>query len=405
MAASSAKRTGVWLVGALGGLGTTVLVGARAIARGRASPTGLVTARSEFESLALVPLADVAFGGHDVRPVTLVQSAWEVQRESGSLGHDLLAALGEDLASIDTQIRPGVSVNCGAAIEQLAPQVRADTRSLRAIVDQLRADLRVFRDTHGFERLIVVNLASTEPLMDLGHPLQSLTALEAALDQDAKTEVRASLLYAYAALQEGAAYINFTPSNAALCPAIQELAGKRQLPFMGSDGKTGETLVKSALAPMFRHRNLQVLSWQGYNILGDRDGRILAQSENKEAKVQSKDRLLGEILGYPLHTHVGIDYVESLEDHKTAWDFIHFRGFLGHKMAMQFIWQGCDAILAAPLVLDLVRLADLALRRGESGPMPYLASFFKSPLGVHEHDLHRQFEMLLAHVERCGADA
>jgi myo-inositol-1-phosphate synthase len=141
-----------------------------------------------------------------------------------------------------------------------------------------------------------------------------------------------------------------------------------------------------------------VLSWQGYNLLGDRDGQILSQSENKEAKVQSKDRLLGKILGYSPHTHVAIDFVESLKDLKTAWDFIHFRGFLDYKMSMQFIWQGCDAILAAPLVLDMVRLADLSLRRKESGRMVHLASFFKSPLGVEEHDLHRQFELLASYV-------
>jgi myo-inositol-1-phosphate synthase len=151
---------------------------------------------------------------------------------------------------------------------------------------------------------------------------------------------------------------------------------------------------------MFAHRNLRVLSWQGYNILGDRDGAVLADTRNKSAKVATKDGLLPAILGYPLHTHVGIDYVPSLHDLKTAWDFVHFEGFLGFKMTMQFIWQGCDAILAAPLVLDLVRFADLAQRRGEAGPMTHLACFFKQPIGVAEHDLHRQWQMLVDYLER-----
>ncbi|MFG0317183.1 MAG: inositol-3-phosphate synthase, partial [Planctomycetota bacterium JB042] len=118
------------------------------------------------------------------------------------------------------------------------------------------------------------------------------------------------------------------------------------------------------------------------------------------SKVSSKDQVLSRILGYPLHTHVGIDFVPSLKDMKTAWDFVHFQGFLGFPMVMQFIWQGCDAVLAAPIVLDLVRLTDLALRRGESGPMPHLACFFKSPHRVDEHDFHRQWDRLMAYVEK-----
>jgi myo-inositol-1-phosphate synthase len=150
---------------------------------------------------------------------------------------------------------------------------------------------------------------------------------------------------------------------------------------------------------MFKYRNLRVLSWQGYNILGDRDGAVLADGENKRAKVETKDGLLASILGYPLHTHVGIDFVPSLHDLKTAWDFVHFEGFLGHRMALQFIWQGCDSILAAPLVLDLVRLLDLAARRGESGPARHLACFFKRPVGDGEHDLHEQWQRLTAYAE------
>ena len=155
---------------------------------------------------------------------------------------------------------------------------------------------------------------------------------------------------------------------------------------------------------MFKYRNLRVLTWQGYNILGDRDGRVLSDKKNKQSKVDSKDALLPSILGYPLHTHVGIDYVPSLHDLKTAWDFIHFEGFLGFKMALQFIWQGCDAILAAPLVLDLIRFADLAASRGEAGSMPHLACFFKQPFAVAEHDLHKQWQMLNQYLDGVRAD-
>ncbi|MFT7620530.1 MAG: myo-inositol-1-phosphate synthase, partial [Planctomycetota bacterium] len=156
---------------------------------------------------------------------------------------------------------------------------------------------------------------------------------------------------------------------------------------------------KSALAPMFKYRNLPVLTWQGYNILGDRDGQVLADDTNKASKISSKDSVLSSILGYPLHTHVSIDYAPSLSDLKTAWDFIHFKGFLDYKMSLQFTWQGCDAILAAPVALDLVRLTDYADRMNEGGLMTQLACFFKDPLGTNEQDLHFQFHNLMAYLD------
>ncbi|HID76854.1 MAG TPA: hypothetical protein EYP56_12770, partial [Planctomycetaceae bacterium] len=171
---------------------------------------------------------------------------------------------------------------------------------------------------------------------------------------------------------------------------------RRGARHMGCDGKTGETLMKSVLAPMFRQRHLRVMSWVGHNIFGNLDGRVLDDPANKAAKVASKDQLLGRILGYQPQTLVSIEYIESLGDWKTAWDHIHFRGFLGTPMTLQFIWQGCDSLLAAPLVLDLARLAVLAWRRGEVGTMPFLASFFKNPYGVEEQDFARQFQMLEA---------
>jgi myo-inositol-1-phosphate synthase len=173
---------------------------------------------------------------------------------------------------------------------------------------------------------------------------------------------------------------------------------------MGRDAKTGETLVKSALAPMFAGRNLQVLSWEGHNILGNTDGLVLEDDANKAGKVESKGTLLEEILGYETHNAVRIDYTPSLGDWKTAWDHVHFEGFLGTEMKMQFTWEGSDSALAAPLLLDLVRLVAYADEHGEGGPQSHLASFFKSPMGVEEHDLSRQFERLYDYAERHADD-
>jgi myo-inositol-1-phosphate synthase len=163
---------------------------------------------------------------------------------------------------------------------------------------------------------------------------------------------------------------------------------------MGHDGKTGETFMKSVLAPAFAHRNLEIMSWVGHNIFGNLDGQVLNDPVNKQAKVTSKDRILGQILGYQPQTHISIEYIRSLGDWKTAWDHIHFRGFLGTTMTMQFIWQGCDSILAAPLVLDLFRFTELAARRREIGLLTFLSSFFKSPLGTGVNDFQAQFQML-----------
>jgi myo-inositol-1-phosphate synthase len=150
---------------------------------------------------------------------------------------------------------------------------------------------------------------------------------------------------------------------------------------------------------MFALRNLRVLSWVGHNIFGNRDGVVLDDPANKASKVKSKDQVVSSILGYKPQTLVSIEYVQSLDDWKTAWDHIHFQGFLGVKMMLQFTWQGCDSLLAAPLVVDLARLALLAQRRGESGVLRHLACFFKSPMAVQEHDFFKQFAMLGEYVE------
>ena len=399
----SGRRLGVWLFGAYGGLATTIVIGARAIAKGLSDAQGLTTETDVARGISWRPIDRMVFGGHEIRESDYASAAADIHSKTGTLPPELIRKLKRDLSTQSKNVVTGVLPNAGATIERLANSKIKARATLRQQIRQIQRDIRAFQEKHKLERVICVNLTSTEPNLRLSAAHKSLAAFERALDRDNQKAVRPSALYAYAAGSLGLPFIHFTPSNSALIPAIQELFARREAPFMGRDGKTGETLVKSALAPMFKYRNLRVLSWQGYNILGDRDGRVLSDDENKKSKVDSKDALLPSILGYPLHTHVGIDYVPSLHDLKTAWDFIHFEGFLGFKMAMQFIWQGCDAILAAPLVLDLVRLADLAAVRGESGPMPHLACFFKQPFGVEEHDLHGQWQLLSDYLDRVRA--
>ena len=145
---------------------------------------------------------------------------------------------------------------------------------------------------------------------------------------------------------------------------------------------------------MFAARNLEVMSWVGHNIFGNLDGLVLDDPANKAAKVKNKDQLVGSILGYEPQSLVSIEYIRSLGDWKTAWDHIHFRGFLETPMTLQLTWQGCDSLLAAPLVLDLVRFVDVSQRRGEVGLLSHLGSFFKRPLGLENHAFDHQSALL-----------
>lgn len=366
-------------------------------------PRGLVTETAAVDGIALQPLTGLVFGGHEIRRTDHEAQANEIATKNGTLSPDLVRALRADLRAASRNVVDGVTSNAGPAITGLADR-RSTAGRLRNQIERVQADIQAFARRHRLDRVVCVNLASTEPPLRSAPAHRSLAAFDKALDADDVRVVRPSAIYAYAAASLGLPLVHFTPSNGALLPAIRELFAATGAPYMGADGKTGETLVKSALAPMFRYRDLRVLTWQGYNMLGDRDGRVLGNDANKRAKVATKDALLPSILGYPLHTHVGIDFVPSLHDLKTAWDFVHFEGFLGFKMALQFVWQGCDSILAAPLVLDLVRFADLAARRGESGPMTHLACFFKKPLDVAEHDLHRQWQMLVDYLDRVRGE-
>ena len=258
----------------------------------------------------------------------------------------------------------------------------------------MKADLSTFAETEGLAHVTVVNVASTEPPVDVSEVPSTWSVLKPLLENSERCPLRASSLYAVAAFELGFSHINFTPSLGSATPALDELAKTQKTRHMGRDGKTGETLMKSVLAPMFHHRNLQVMSWVGHNIFGNLDGKVLDDPVNKAGKVASKDHLLHEILEYSPQTLVSIEYIESMGDWKTAWDHIHFQGFLGTPMTLQFTWQGCDSLLAAPLVLDMIRLTDVARQRGEIGEMSFLASFFKSPQGVKEQGFVRQYQML-----------
>lgn len=391
------SETGVWLVGARGNVATMTAVGARAIARDVADATGLVTERAALSDLSLPAVDDLVFAGHDVREGSLVETARTLSA-AGAPDRGTVDAVAEDLRAIDDRIERGSAVNAGAAIGDLADDdAGADT--LRAALERIREDLRSFVDRRDLDRLVVVNVASTEPAVEDPERFDSPAAIERAIEAD-DPDFPPSALYAYAAIDEGHPFVNFTPSTGSALPGLRALAEAREVPHAGRDAKTGETLVKSALAPMFAGRNLRVRSWEGHNVLGNSDGEVLETAENEAGKQRTKGGVLDSILPNDPHNAVRIDYTPSLGDRKTAWDYVHFEGFLGQEMTLQFTWEGADSALAAPLVIDLVRLVAHADARGAGGLQPHLASFFKEPLGVDEHDLSRQFARLEAYAER-----
>ncbi|MFB0632374.1 inositol-3-phosphate synthase [Streptomyces sp. AB3(2024)] len=375
----SSPRIGVWMVGARGSVATAALAGAAAIVAGAASPVGCVTETPPFRDAPLPALADLVFGGHDVVDTPLSVRAGQLA-EAGVLPFAVLKALDTPLAAAELEIRDGSA---------LPGESQSETAA------RLAEDMAAFRDRHGLEQVVVVNVSSTEPLPEPDPAFLDLASLEAALTAGSVT-LPTSSLYAYAAFTAGCSYVNFTPSAGAALPALEELARLRGVPHAGRDGKTGETLVKSALAPMFTQRALRLRSWSGTNLLGGGDGATLADPAAARSKTESKQRSLEETVGHAVQGQTHIDNVPEMGEWKTAWDHISFEGFLGVRMTMQFTWQGCDSALAAPLVLDLVRLAALAGRRGESGALAALGFFFKDPAGSTEHNLTLQYEALTA---------
>lgn len=396
---SSTRRSGIWLIGAFGGVGTTVTLGIQALRRKLSNTTSLVTALPSFEPLGLTEPGELVVGGHDIRQSCFEQSVRDFQTRSNVFAEPLVAPCLPDLEECTQRVRPGVTLCAGKTIQQLADHPGArEAETVKDAIAQIQEDLKAFQETQRLDDLVVVSVASTEPPHDPAPEYSTLAQTHEQIETN-KWNLPASSIYAWAALDLGIPYVNFTPSLGASVPAIEQLAHEKKAVIAGKDGKTGETLMKSVLAPMFALRNWEILSWVGHNIFGNRDGLVLDNPENKESKIRTKDQVVSQIVGYSPKTHVSIEHIPSLDDWKTAWDHIHFEGFLGVKMILQFIWQGCDSLLAAPLVLDLARLALYAQQQGEVGVLRHLACFFKNPAGVEEHNFFTQYAMLDQYVQ------
>ncbi|MCX2928005.1 inositol-3-phosphate synthase [Streptomyces sp. NEAU-W12] len=388
-------RLGAAVVGLGGAVATTAVAGVELLKLGTCGRDGLpLASRTD-----LVPYEDLVFGGWDMSADDLAKAA--------HLHRVLEPAQIEAAAARLQQLRPWPAVADPAYCRAVTGAHVVPFDSPRERTERIREDLRRFRDEQGLDEVVVVNLASTERLPDTASPaLASPEAFEAALDTG-DGAITPAMLYAYAALREGMAYLNFTPSCAADVPALIRLAERQGVPIAGKDGKTGQTMVKTVLAPALRSRALRVEGWYSTNLLGNRDGRALEDPDSMASKTATKESVLDAVLGYPVEDHqVRIEFYRPRGDEKEAWDNIDLVGFLGRRMQMKIDFLCRDSVLAAPLVLELIRLLAEARRRGERGVQEQFGFFFKAPMtadgSVPEHALHRQEQALLDWLDGRG---
>jgi myo-inositol-1-phosphate synthase len=399
----AAGRLAVLLVG-LGAVSTTFIAGVAAVRRGLARPIGSLTQLGKLEHATpirdLLPLAaldDLVFGAWDIFP----ENACEAARTANVLEPSLLQAVSHELQ----RIRPWRAVFDRNQVKRLdGPNVKhgPDKRNL---AEQVREDIRSFLKESAAERAVVLWCASTEAFMSPTPAHQSLAAFERALDES-DPAISSSMIYAYAALVEGVPYANAAPNLTVDAPALIELAGERCVPIAGKDLKTGQTLLKTIVAAGLQARLLGVSGWYSTNLLGNRDGEVLAEPDSCKTKELSKQAVLEQLLKrdvYPelygdLCQHVQIHYHPPRGDNKEGWDSIDLFGWLGYPMQLKINFLCRDSILAAPLVLDLALFLDLAARAGQSGIQEWLSFYFKNPMHAPgedpEHDLSAQLRML-----------
>ena len=394
--AGASDRVGLLIVGLGGAVGSTVAAGLERIRRGSADRAGLPLAGQH--AAGLVPYDAIEIAGWDLSPDDLATAS----ARHRVLPPEMLSALHEPLDAI----RPWAATGNRAFCRNVDGTNRITANSHLGAVEQIRQDMRGFADRSGIRRLVVVNLASVESWPKDTGAFGTIQRFEQAL-LDNDPSIGPAMLYAYAAIKEGVPYGNFTPSLGADLPALAELADARGVPVAGKDGKTGQTFVKTVLAPAFRDRALHVDGWFSTNILGNNDGLALDDPDSLSSKLNTKGSVLDDILGYPVEDHIcHIHYYRPRGDDKEAWDNIDISGFLGQRMQIKVNFLCKDSVLAAPLVIELARCLDLAHRRGERGTQEQLGMFFKSPTtrnqAAPEHDFFRQQQALMGWLARAG---
>jgi myo-inositol-1-phosphate synthase len=403
-------RLGVLLVG-LGAVSTTTIAGVIAIRKGLAQPIGSLTQMATIrlgkrtdnrsprirDFVSLAGLEDIVFGGWDI----FEEDCYAAACTAGVLDRALLDSIRPELEAI----KPMSAVFDQRYVKRLSgPNVKKG-KNKKDLADQLVSDIRAFKKKHNCARLVMVWCGSTEVYMKEGPVHQSLAAFEKGLELS-DDSIPSSMVYAYAALKEGIPFANAAPNLTADIPAMLELAAQTQAPLAGNDMKTGQTLIKTVIAPGLKARMIGVKGWYSTNILGNRDGEVLDDPESFKTKEESKKSALDYIFQPHLYPElykdishvVRINYYPPRGDNKEGWDNIDIFGWLGYPMQLKINFLCRDSILAAPIVLDSALFLDLAKRAGMSGIQEWLSFYFKAPMHAKnlypEHDLFIQLMKL-----------
>lgn len=404
-------KLGVLLPG-LGAVATTLIAGVEAIKKGIAKPIGSVTQMGAIrlgkrtenrvpkikDFIALAGLDDLVFGGWDI----FGDNCFEAATHAGVLEEKLLNSVKAELS----EIKPWPAVFEKKYVKKLDGTNVKKAATKMELVEKVREDIQNFKREHNLERMVMVWCGSTEVYIAPEDDIyKDLVSFEKALT-DNHPGIAPSMIYAYAAIAEGVPYANGAPNLSADFPAMIELAMKNGVPIVGKDFKTGQTFMKTILAPGFKARHLGISGWFSTNILGNRDGEVLDDPEAFKTKEVSKLGVLDYILQpevYPdlygdMYHKVRINYYPPRGDNKEGWDNIDIFGWLGYPMQIKIDFLCRDSILAAPIVLDLVLFMDLAARAGMAGIQEWLSFYFKSPMvaeGLYpEHDLFIQLMKL-----------
>jgi myo-inositol-1-phosphate synthase len=409
-------RLGILIPG-LGAVATTLIAGVEAVKKGIAQPIGSLTQMGHIplsrngaevhprigDFVPLADLRDIVFGGWDIYDENVYQAASRAR----VLEPGLLQALRPELEAI----RPMKGVFDQSYVRNLDGKHVKEAATKFALAEALMDDIIRWRDTHDCERLVMVWCGSTEKYTEVAEVHETLGSFEKGL-RDNDPRIAPSMIYAYAALRLGVPFLNGAPNLTIDIPALVALSRKTDTPVAGKDFKTGQTLMKTILAPGLQARALGLKGWFSTNILGNRDGYVLDEPENFRTKEVSKLSVLEDILRPDqspelygdLYHKIRINYYPPHGDNKESWDNIDIFGWLGYQMQIKINFLCRDSILAAPLVLDLALFGDLAKRAGLSGVQEWLSFYFKSPqtdAGARpEHDLFRQLTALQNELRR-----
>lgn len=416
-------KLGILVVGLSGAVSTTFIIGTLAARKGLAKPIGSLTQLSYLkvdegenakEALIkdIVPLAQLdqlVFGGWDIFPDSVYEGAMHAQ---------VLTEKDINLVADEAKsIKPMKACFDPKFITRLNGTWIKDGKTKWDLTQQLRQDIRTFKEENGCDRIVVIWAASTETYMPIGEVHNQLDSFEAEMKKEQTDYIAPSMCYAYAALAEGVPFINGAPALTVDFPAMWQLADKMEVPICGKDYKSGQTMMKTVLAPAFHSRMLGLAGWFSTNILGNRDGEVLDDPDSFKTKEVSKLSVIDSILEpekYPdlygdIYHKVRINYYPPRNDNKEAWDNIDIVGWMGYPMQIKVNFLCRDSILAAPLALDLVLLCDLAKRCGMKGTQKWLSFYFKSPMHdpdeVPVHSLFEQETMLRKMLCQIVAEA